>query len=263
MNPPQSADGECPKCGLEHDRVDVVRWLWLFRDTKPKPPGRGGLVLVMLAARMNAKTGCGWTTDPDLAGLAEVASLRTVYAATRWARDRLLVYRARKGYRISGERGQKSLWILTDPATQGREPTGNRLPHGKAGQPATSDRMGGEPTGNLTQANRQSDDDPTGNRLPPKANPEKLNQEAKSASRRTTRTGSRGAPAATDDDDSSGIDKPDPRTILAGLDVDDPEAGVIIARLEASGVDDPAAYLLGIVAKGDGEVRGFLDWIRR
>jgi hypothetical protein len=83
-----------------------------------------------------------------------------------------------------------------------------------------------------------------------------------SSSRRTPRTGSRGRAAATDDDDSK-IDKPDPRTILAGLGVDDPEAGAIIARLEASGVADPAAYLLGIAASDDGEVRGFLDWIRR
>jgi len=198
-------NGECPKCGLEHDQVDVLRWLWLFRDTKPKPTGKAIGILVMLAARMDAKTGCGWTTDPDLAELAEVASLRTVYAATRWARDRLLVYRERKGYRITGERGQKSLWILTDPATQGREPTGNRLPHGKAGQPATSDRMGREPTGNQrphgSGANRQSDDDPTGNRLPSIASPKKLVQE--DPPRRTTRTGSRGEPAATDDDNDS------------------------------------------------------------
>ena len=190
---------KCPKCGMEHEPFGVLRWLWLFRDTKPKPPGTGGLVLAMLATRMDPKTGCGWTTDPDLAELAEVDSLRTVYGATRWARDRLLMYRARKGYRITGQRGQKSLWILTDPA---REPTGNRLPHGKAAQPATSDRMGGEPTGNLTQANRQSDDDPTGNRLPSVVNPEKLDQEDRRP-RRTTRTGSRGEPAATDDDDDS------------------------------------------------------------
>jgi hypothetical protein len=249
----------CPKCKLEHDRIDVIRWLWLFRDTKPKPPGKGGLVLAMLAARMDAKTGCGWTTDPDLAVLAEVTDAATVRAATRWGRDRLLLHRVAKGYRITAERTEKSLWVLTDP----HQPTGDRFPHGKVPQPGTGSPMAAEPTGNLIEANRESDPDPTGSPSRSIANPEKLNQEAEppSSPRRTTRTGSRGAPAATDDDDSE-IGKPDPRTILAGLGVDAPEAGVIIGRLEAGGVD-PAAYLLGLIAKGDGQVRGFLDWIRR
>jgi hypothetical protein len=263
----------CPKCKLEHDRVDVVRWLWLLRDTKPKPPGSGGLILVMLAARMDAKTGCGWTTDPDLAGLAEVASLRTVYAATRWARDRLLVCRARKGYRTTGERGQKSLWILTDPATQGREPTGNRLPHGKAGQPATSNRMGREPTGNLRQANRQSDDDPTGNRLPSIAKPEKLNQEAPSVALRTPGTGSRGRAAATDDDDGGDSSAHpltraarDPRTLLGGLGIEDQLTGHILRWLDDRGIGDPFGYLLAIIGRhpdAEDGIRQFLGHRRR
>jgi hypothetical protein len=120
----------CPKCGLEHDRVGVLRWLWLFRDTKPKPPGKGGLVLAMLATRMDAKTGCGWTTDADLGDLAGVRE-DVVERATRWGRDRLLLYRVRKGYRITDERGQKSHWILTDPAN----PTPLWSGHGYRGQP--------------------------------------------------------------------------------------------------------------------------------
>ena len=99
----------CPKCHLEHDPVGVARWLWLFRDIKPKPPGKGGLVLVMLAARMDPKTGCGWTTDTDLAGLAG-CSRAAVERATRWGRDRLLLHRASKGHRITDVRGEKSCW---------------------------------------------------------------------------------------------------------------------------------------------------------
>lgn len=251
---------ECPKCGLEHDPVGVLRWLWLFRDTKPKPPGKGGLILVMLATRMDAKTGCGWTTDPDLAELAGVVNVATVRAATRWGRDRLLLHRAVKGYRITDERAEKSHWILTDP----HRPTGNQIPHGKASQQGTGSPMAAKPTGNLRRANRQSDADPTGNPLASIANPEKLIQEADPSPRRPVVNSSlEGARDGQGDDDDSETGKPDPRTILAGLGVDDPEAGVIIARLEASGVGDPAAYLLGIVAKGDGEVREFLDWMRR
>ena len=205
-------NGECPKCGLEHDQVDVLRWLWLFRDTKPKPTGKGGLVLVMLAARMDAKTGCGWTTDPDLAELAGVADVGTVRAATRWGRDRLLLHRVSKGYRITDERTEKSHWLLTDP----HRPTGNRLPHGKASQPGTGSPVAAasqpgtgspvaaEPTGDLSGANRGSEPDPTGSPSPSIANPEKLIQEAHpSSSRRTPGTGGRGEPAATDDDDDS------------------------------------------------------------
>lgn len=168
---------KCPKCGLEHDRVDVMRWLWLFRDAKPKPPGKGVGILAMLAARMDAKTGCGWVTDPDLAELAEVADRGTVQAATRWGRDRLLVYRARKGYRITNDRAEKSLWILTDPATQpaagdrmGREPTRDRRPHGKATQRGTGAPMAAEPTGDFSGANGGFQPDPTGDPSPAKPN---------------------------------------------------------------------------------------------
>ena len=221
---------KCPKCGLEHDRVDVLRWLWLFRDTKPKPTGKGGLVLVMLAARMDAKTGCGWTTDPDLAELAEVADLRTVRAATRWGRDRLLLHRINRGYRITDERTEKSHWLLTDP----HRPTGNRLPHGKASQPGTGSPMAAEPTGNLMRANGESDADPTGCPLPPIANPEKLNQEANPSSAR--------APTS------------DPRVILAGLGADDERLmDFIIAKIEADpGIPDAAEWLLDRIGKGKG-----------
>ncbi len=190
----------CPKCRLEHDRIDVIRWLWLLRDTKPKPPGKAVGILAMLAARMDAKTGCGWTTDPDLAGLAEVTDLQAVRAATRWGRDRLLLHRARKGYRITDERTEKSLWILTDP----HQPTGDRLPHGKAPQPGTGSPMATEPTGDLSGANRGSEPDPTGDPSRSIAKPEKLNQEAKHR-RRTPRTGSRRRAAATADDDFDSI----------------------------------------------------------
>ena len=64
------------------------------------------------------------------------------------------------------------------------------------------------------------------------------------------------------DDDDLKTYQPDPGDVLAALGVDASEAEFIITRLEAGGVGDPAAYLLGISAKGDGEVRDFLDWIR-
>jgi hypothetical protein len=233
---------KCPKCKLEHDPVDVVRWLWLFRDTKPKPPGKGGLILAMLAARMDAKTGCGWTTDPDLAELGEVADAATVRAATRWGRDRLLLHRAVKGYRITDERGEKSLWILTDP----HRPTGNRLPHGKASQPGTGSPMAAEPTGNLSGANRESEPDPTGSPSPSIAKPTKLNQEAKSSARthdpkaKRTRTGARRVAG-------------DPRLILAGLGADEETTNYILASIEADpGIGDPARHLLTIVGNGGG-----------
>ena len=184
---------KCPKCELEHDPVGVVRWLWLFRDTKPKPPGKAVGILAMLAARMDAKTGCGWTTDGDLAELAEVADAGTVRAATRWGRDRLLLHRVSKGYRITDERTEKSHWILTDP----HRPTGNRLPHGKASQPGTGSPVAVEPTRDLSGANAGSEPDPTGDPSRSIDKPGKLNQEAKSSSPRTPRTGSRGEPAAT------------------------------------------------------------------
>jgi hypothetical protein len=262
---------KCPKCDLEHDQVDVLRWLWLLRDTKPKPPGVQLGVLVMLAARMDGTTGCGWTTDPDLAELAGVADVGTVRAATRWGRDRLLLHRISKGYRITDERTEKSHWLLTDPdrptgnrLPHGKGPTGDRLPHGKASQPGAGSLMAAEPTGDLSGANRGFEPDPTGVPSPSKASPEKLIQEANPSPRRQVVNSSlEGVRDGQGDDDDSKIDKPDPRTILAGLGVDDPEAGIIIARLEEGGIRDPATFMLGIIAKGDGEAREWLDWIRR
>lgn len=259
----------CPKCKLEHDRVDVVRWLWLLRDTKPKPPGKGGLVLAMLATRMDAKTGCGWTTDSDLAELAEVANAATVRAATRWGRDRLLLHRVSKGYRITDERTEKSHWLLTDP----HRPTGNRLPHGKASQPATGSRVAAEPTANLSEANRQSDADPTGSPLASKANPEKLTQKAPSIALRTTRTGSRGRAAATDDDDDGDSSAHpltraarDPRTLLGGLGIEDQLTGHILGWLDDRGIGDPFGYLLAIIGRhpdAEDGIRQFLGHRRR
>ena len=69
----------------------------------------------MLASRLDAVTGCGWTTDRDVGGLAE-AGEDVVERATRWGRDRLLLHRVAKGYRITDTRGEQSHWILTDPA---------------------------------------------------------------------------------------------------------------------------------------------------
>ncbi len=241
----------CPKCGLEHDRVDVVRWLWLFRDTKPKPPGKGVGILAMLAARMDAKTGCGWVTDPDLADLAGCADVGTVRAATRWGRDRLLLHRVSKGYRITDERTEKSHWLLTDPD----RPTGNRLPHGKASQQGTGSLMAAEPTGDLSGANRGSEPHPTGDPSPSIAKPEKLNQEA--SSRRTARTGSRGEPAATHDDGDPGqpLTAIDPRPLLLGLDADNDEIDPIINLIAETTGRDPGEYLWAEIGE-HGEERG-------
>ena len=163
---------ECPKCHLEHDRVDVIRWLWLFRDTKPKPPGKAVGILVMLATRMDAKTGCGWVTDPDLAELAG-CDRHAVQRATRWGRDRLLLHRVSKGYRITDERGEKSHWLLTDPATQRR--TGGPV----ASEPTEQPRdRGSEPTEHLRRPNGTFKPDPTEHQCASIAKPEKLNQEA-------------------------------------------------------------------------------------
>jgi hypothetical protein len=59
--------------------------------------------------------------------------------------------------------------------------------------------------------------------------------------------------------------RPDLRMILDGLDVDDESLmKFIVARIEGNpGIGDPAAYLLGIVGKGEDAVRGFLGQMRR
>lgn len=64
------------------------------------------------------------------------------------------------------------------------------------------------------------------------------------------------------DDDDSETDKPDPRTILLGMDgaADDDEIGFIIAALTPER-PDLAGYLLGQAAKDEG--RSLIAWARR
>ncbi len=220
---------ECPKCGLEHDQVDVLRWLWLLRDTKPKPPGVQLGVLVMLAARMDGTTGCGWTTDPDLAELAGNVDRHAVQRATRWGRDRLLLHRVSKGYRITDERGQKSHWLLTDPATQrlltdpalqrrisaalAPEPTEHPRDHGSEPTERPRDHGSAEPTEHPRRANGTFRPDPTEHQCATKANPEKLVQEAKPTPHRPVVNSSLEGVAREgqgDDDDSETRSTPEP-----------------------------------------------------
>ena len=265
----------CPKCGLEHEPVDVMRWLWLFRDTKPKPPGKGVGILAMLAARMDAKTGCGWVTDPDLAELAGCGKA-AVERATRWGRDRLLLHRVSKGYRITDERGQKSHWLLTDPATQhrisaamgdGQRSAGGAM--GDATQRSAGEAMATDPTLHSRTPNAPLATDPTLHQRRSIANPEKLNQEANPSARTHDRTGTSGQPGADRRQRRAGLSEPpgpdrisrsddDPREMLRrfGATEDEADAGL---RLIATLTADPAGYLRG----KSGDPEAFMRWLRR
>jgi hypothetical protein len=96
----------------------------MFRDYQPKPPGKGGLILWMLATRMDPATGCGWTTEEDLAALAGATkSPKTARVALAWAERRGLARRLVVGRHLIGGGATASLWCLADPST-----TGNGVP---------------------------------------------------------------------------------------------------------------------------------------
>lgn len=122
--PPPAPPGgcePCPRCRLEHEPVDLAQWLWLVRDTKPKPPGGQQAALVWLASRMNRRTGCGWASNDVIAKDAEV-SQDVVERATKWARSHLLLHRAKKGGRNWSGDAPVSLWHLLDPRLTPADP---------------------------------------------------------------------------------------------------------------------------------------------
>jgi hypothetical protein len=137
--------GTCHRCGREHGPVSLAEWSWAIRDGK-KPPGAQGLVLWMLATRLDPATGCGWTTEDDLADLSQ-AGIRTVRAALRWAQDNLLLRRTVRGHHTGTGQSTGSHWVLLDPTGRkrpvGNQPTGRKRP------------VGNDPTGKKRQANRQ------------------------------------------------------------------------------------------------------------
>lgn len=113
------AGDPCQRCRWHHDPVPWVEWAWLVRDTKPKPPGVQLGALLMLGTRLNARTGCGWTTRVQIAEDIGIDKLSVVSEATAWARHYFLLHLAVRGQR-AGTRSSGSLWILTTP--------GNRVP---------------------------------------------------------------------------------------------------------------------------------------
>lgn len=104
----------CRRCHLEHAPVTVVAALWALRDFKPKPPPAQLAALFLLYSRLDPRTGCGWTANVTLAADAGVSE-DVVERATRWARDRFLVHRARKGGRDGSGHVNQTLWFLLPP----------------------------------------------------------------------------------------------------------------------------------------------------
>jgi hypothetical protein len=91
----------------------------------------------------------------------------------------------------------------------------------------------------------------------PRADPNPHNPHKPSSTRRTTRTGSRGEPAATDDDDDSSqpLTAIDARTLLLGLDAHEDEIPPIINLIAEATGRDPGQYLSEQIG-GHGENRG-------
>lgn len=136
------------------------------------------------------------------------------------------------------------------------------------GQPRT------DPTQGQPRADPTAEPEPNSQGQPrtdaqgqPRADPNPDNPHKPStATRRTTRTGSRGEPAATARETSRRLHNRDPRLVLLGLDetVTDAEAEAIAAALEADpDVRDPFAYLLAISAAGADQIGEFLGRMRR
>jgi hypothetical protein len=113
---------DCGRCGRRHQPVGLADWLWEFRDAKKPTPAQLA-VLVMLAARMDPVTGCGWTTREQLADDAQVDGA-TVGRALRWGRDRLLIHQARRGTGWAGKGSEWQLLAYRAPVRTQVTPTG-------------------------------------------------------------------------------------------------------------------------------------------
>ncbi len=130
--PPGPQPRPCSRCRLDHDPVSFAEWAWHLRDDiKPadKPPGGQIAILLMLASRLDPRTGCGWTTRDQLAEDVGGADPKTVTAATEWAAGRGLLHRQVRGHNITPGRSTASMWILLR-----RHPTGKTAPVGEATQ---------------------------------------------------------------------------------------------------------------------------------
>jgi hypothetical protein len=236
--------------------VRPLEWMTLVRDHHDRPPPVQCRVLDCLALRLDWDErgrhvpGHGFAS---VAQLAEDAGCRalTVKRATEWAREHGLLDRLRRGHHVSGGTATMSEWRLRRPS-----------------QLAPADTLADSqlaPADTLADTPGDSQLAPTDQPKYPQGTHNRDLITVNKASPRTTRTGSRGAPAATDDDDDNPqtSHKPGPRTILdglPGLDGDDALKTFIIAKLTAApGVDDPADWLLDeIIGKGEHRVARFI-----
>jgi hypothetical protein len=111
--PPGPEPRRCTRCRLEHTPVSLAEWIWQLRDTKPKPTPAQQTALIWLASRLDPVTGCGWTTNQQIAADAGISKVDTVTAAVTWAQDHFLLYRSRRGRHIIGGSVTQSQWMLT------------------------------------------------------------------------------------------------------------------------------------------------------
>jgi hypothetical protein len=106
---------KCPRCGYYHARVSPTAWLWALKNAKERPIASHAGVLAMIAARVNAKTGCGRMSREDLLGDLTVVSKEAVTKATVWALRVGLLTQLQRGHRLGDGSTTKSLWALSDP----------------------------------------------------------------------------------------------------------------------------------------------------
>jgi hypothetical protein len=245
MTRQQAGDGEVKREPADGPVPPVPEWLTAIRDHPDRPPLAQRMVLESLALRLTWKTGTGYASVTQLAADAGDVGQRTVRRATSWARQHRLARVANRGHRLGDGSVKATEWVLLQPSLQ---VTGDLLTDGSTGH--------GRPV--ETASTGQSGASQPDSRTPPSFPKKHL-------SRRPRLNGPlEGVHDGQGDDDDSKTDKPDPRTILLGLGADDAEeAEAIIARLEEGGIRDPATFMLGIIAKGDGAAREWLDWIRR
>jgi hypothetical protein len=91
-----------------------LEWMAAVRDHPKRPPAAQVHALLLLALRMDWKTGCGFASMLQLAEDAE-SHRSTVWRATRWARDAELLVQTRRGHRVGDGTALSSEWRLTIP----------------------------------------------------------------------------------------------------------------------------------------------------
>ena len=116
----------------------MIGWLWMFTRYLPKPPGKGGTVLLVFLGKCDRQSGCAWITDHELAELAGSKDPRTASAALAWAARRGLARRLVRGHNLPGvdSGATKSLWALADPAVSRATDSATSIPVQVADSPA-------------------------------------------------------------------------------------------------------------------------------